>query len=311
LAAAHDGPARSPDGAQRRAGARRGRVAIGKLTGGLGNQLFQYAAARALSLREDRRLVLAWFGPADGSRRYLLDQFRLPVPPDVSLAGADDFRRFWTSLPRWRKRLLRLGLWPGQQYIHESRSVFRPLSSSARSVFLDGYFQSWRHFDDCADRIRAELAITAELGERNAALLRRIVGENAVAIHVRRGDYVRLPHHGVLPVDYYRAALARLGPALDDARLYVFSDDPAWVRAHFDLGRPFDLVDHNGPDFPVGDLALMATCRHFVIANSTLSWWAAWLAGHPGKRVIAPQRWFAGPDPPDTTDLCPPAWQRI
>jgi hypothetical protein len=300
-----------PDGGKR-ASARRERVAIGKLTGGLGNQLFQYAAARALSIREGRRLVLAWFGPDNGERRYFLDQFRLPVPPEVSLAGADALRRLWSDLPRWRKRLLRRGLWPGHQYLRERKGGgFHPLAAWGRTVFLDGYFQSWRHFDDCAGRIRDELAIAADLGERNRAELRRIACENAVAIHVRRGDYVRLPLHGVLPLDYYRAALARLGSALDGARLYVFSDDPAWVRAHLDLGRPFEPVDHNGPDAPVGDLALMAACRHFIIANSTLSWWGAWLAAHPGKRVIAPRRWFAGPVAPETSDLCPPAWLRL
>ena len=282
-----------------------------KLTGGLGNQLFQYAAARALCLREERRLRLAWFGPADGSRRYLLDQFRLAGPPEVSLAGRDEIRGLWTSLPRWQKNLTRLGLWPRPRQLRVSGPAFRPLAGSGRTVFLEGYFQSWRYFDDCRDRIREELTITAPLGERNASLLRRIAGENSVAIHVRRGDYVGLPHHGVLPLDYYRVALGRLAPALDGARVFVFSDDPAWVRANFEVGRPVVVIVHNGPDSPVGDLALMAACRHFLIANSTLSWWAAWLASHQGKRVIAPRQWFGAARAADTSDLCPPDWQRL
>ncbi|MCC6982616.1 MAG: alpha-1,2-fucosyltransferase [Bauldia sp.] len=308
MAEARDGPARPQDGTRR--WPQRDRVAVAKLTGGLGNQLFQYAAARALCLREGRRLLLAWLGPTDGSRRYLLDQFRRPGPPEVSLAGADDLRRLWAARPRWQRRLIRRGLWPGHQHLRDSRTGFRPLAGSARSLFLDGYFQSWRYFDDCADRIRSEFAILAEPDARNAELLGRIAAGNAVCIHIRRGDYLALPRHGVLPLDYYRAALDRLAPVLDGARFYVFSDDPAWVRAHFDLGRPFEPVDCNGPDAPVADLALMAACRHFVIANSTLSWWGAWLAAHPGKRVIAPRRWFAAHDA-DTTDLCPPDWQRL
>jgi hypothetical protein len=148
----------------------------------------------------------------------------------------------------------------------------------------------------------------------NAQLLRRIEADHAVSIHVRRGDYVANPinvaFHGALDLSYYRAALDALGPAAEGATLYVFSDDPAYCREHFKLGWPTVVVEPSHPDRPWEDLRLMAACRHFVIANSSFSWWGAWLSTHADKRVVAPRRWFSGADH-DTSDLCPPDWTRL
>jgi len=131
---------------------------------------------------------------------------------------------------------------------------------------------------------------------------------------VRRGDYLTSPAasgcHGVCPPEYYHAAVKELATRLRSPHFYVFSDDPAWVKAQLNLPHPTTFVDHNDAEHGYEDLRLMASCRHHIIANSTFSWWGAWLGGYPEKRVVAPQKWFRD-DRVDTADLIPQGWQRI
>jgi hypothetical protein len=116
--------------------------------------------------------------------------------------------------------------------------------------------------------------------------------------------------HGALDLDYYRRALEALGDVAKGATLYVFSDDPAHCRDVLRLAHKTVIVDGLDPAKPWEDLRLMAAGRHFVIANSSFSWWGAFLGTHPDKQVIAPQRWFLSADH-DTGDLCPPSWVRV
>ena len=174
------------------------------------------------------------------------------------------------------------------------------------SIYLTGYWQSYRYFEDAADLIRAEIRPAWPFSDANRAWLARIEAANAVCLHVRRGDY--LDHRGEAPLlcarSYYDAALAHVRRSVQDAQIFVFSDDIAWCRETFaDAG--FSFVDSNGADDAADDLRLMAACRHHVIANSSLSWWGAWLARHPGQVVIAPQPWL--PDVSSDQDLLPRA----
>ncbi len=294
-----------------------GRFAICELTGGLGNQLFQYAAARGLCVREARALYFAWhLHRGDTHRRFMLDVFRLgagvgPVPlgrTRLCWLGLRSPLRNRKAGPLWtraRCRLERLG---------ERDFAYQPLASVAPGVVLEGYFQSWRYFEEVQSQLRAELQLRHAPQGRNAALLRQMGDENAICLHVRRGDYAADPataaYHGLLGSAYYRAAIEELGAAARGGTFYVFSDEPAWARANLETGGRTVVVDHNSVDEPWEDMRLMAGCRHFVIANSSLSWWGAWLAASPDKRVIAPRRWFQGAAH-DTKDLCPPTWVRL
>lgn len=291
-----------------------GRFAICELTGGLGNQLFQYAAARSLARREARALYFAWhLHRGNTQRSFMLDHFRLPEGVHRTPLGYRTLCSLGLRVPLtdrkagklWRLAMCRL------HTLRESSFSYAPLASSAEGVVTEGYFQSWRYFADLEAELRETLRPWREPSERNAQLLARISRENAVCVHVRRGDYVTSKdasaYHGCLPADYYHAGIEALDTAARGATFYVFSDDSAWARQNLLLGASTTVVDHNGVDVPWEDLRLMSACRHFVIANSTLSWWAAWLGPHADKRVVAPKRWFTGARH-DTKDLCPHSW---
>lgn len=294
-----------------------GRFAIAELTGGLGNQLFQYAAARALCLREQRALLFAFhLHRSDTRRRFMLDAFRLAadVPPRV--LGTLRLCKLGLRSPvmarkagaLWQRAVCRL------ERLRERSFRYEPLAGSADGVVLEGYFQSFRYFADHQREIHGELSLARPASGANALLLSRMQSENPICLHVRRGDYVENPSarefHGLMGLPYYRAALEALGDAARDATCYVFSDEPAWARDNLRTGLPTVFVEHNSVDEPWEDLRLMAACNHFVIANSSLSWWGAWLSRAEHKRVIAPLRWFADTSI-DTRDLCPPEWLRI
>ncbi len=291
---------------------------ISELTGGLGNQLFQYAAARALALREARSVYFAWhLHRSSTQRRFMLDRFVLG--PEVRRRPLSRTRLCWLGLRsplanRKAGRLWRRIRGGALARLHEPGFHYAPLHSAHPRVVMDGYFQSWRYFADHEPAIRAGLALREGLTPWAARLLREIEADNGVCLHVRRGDYVANAKtaavHGSLDLDYYRRALDALGSAAKGATLYVFSDDPAHCRDSLRFGQKTVVVEGRGHERPWEDLHLMAACRHFVIANSSFSWWGAFLCAHPDKQVIAPRRWFLDAEH-DTGDLCPPSWVRL
>lgn len=278
-----------------------------RLMGGLGNQMFQYAAGRTLAARLGVTLVLDIADcQADPRRRYELDRLQTVCRiADFDIRGC--FSKRAGLLSRVAKRILsrldpRVYREPGFSYDPGVRMLAAP-------VYLDGYWQSEKYFSDIADTLRREFTPAEPLSEANAALARRIGAENAVSLHVRRGDYVSDPttaaFHGLCSLDYYRRAVDHVSRAVADPHFYLFSDDPDWVRKNLSLGHPCTVVDGN-PDNGVADMALMRTCSHHIIANSSFSWWGAWLGQNPGKIVVAPGHWFK--EPRDTRDLIPEQW---
>ncbi|HJQ75030.1 MAG TPA: alpha-1,2-fucosyltransferase [Gaiellaceae bacterium] len=291
-------------------------MVVVRLTGGLGNQLFQYATARRLALVRAAELVLdvGWFRyeapdyPAP--RPYALDGFRLPARL-VSLSPA--------TVARWEQGLpARAGRWPSRRIrlpvISQSEDwdvVDERVLDGPADVLLLGYWQSEGYFQDAADTIRDELRPPTAPDARFGRLLEAIGSSEAVAVHVRRGDYVSVPQvaerHGTLPAAYYREAVGlvaeRAGP---DAHAFVFSDDPEWAQEHLALELPTTHLGRTAWSAPV-ELRLMASCRHHVIANSSFSWWGAWLAERAGQVVVAPKDWFRD----RRTAIVPPRWLRI
>lgn len=284
-----------------------------RLIGGLGNQLFQYATARALALRNGGAVRLDVSGfEAYGLRRYELDAY----PIGATLASAQDLAAFETQSPPAGilGRVMRK-LRPPARIYREPHFHYDPqLASQELPIYLDGYWQSERYFVEAADQLRRDLTPREPLDPDNAALADQIDAAEAVSLHVRRGDYVSNAHtnayHGVCSLDYYRAAIALMRQRVDTPHFFVFSDDHDWTRENLRIDGPTTYVTANPADRGFRDMQLMARCRHHVIANSSFSWWGAWLNPSPHKIVVAPKGWFASQDN-DTRDLLPTGWIRL
>jgi hypothetical protein len=298
---------------------------VARLSGGLGNQMFQYAAGRSLAQRAGARLVLdaTGFTLPQERRRYALSG--CDIVADVSFGGYAHApsrpvvelppRRGWSGRLADIVRPMRRGQ-TGERTGSERFSLFSEKSfdydpafaALGAQTYLVGYWQSARYFADIASSIRKELRLVREPDVENAHWLARIAEANAVCVHVRRGDYLMAPHfehHGVCSAEYYRRAMWRVRDRAPDACFFVFSDDWQWAREHVSA-RDAIVVDANGPEAGLDELRLMAACRHHILANSSLSWWAAWLAAGDGQIVIAPTPWFTAAS--DTPDLFPAGW---
>lgn len=289
---------------------RHSRLVIARLIGGLGNQLFQYAAARRISLRSGLPLKLDLGGfESYALRTYRLGAFRIAA----TRAASDEVLAL--RGPALGPVLERLPLPRRRTHVKERHFHFDSRILAIRGpAYLAGYWQSERYFADVAENIRAEITVDAAPAGDNAETLRAIESGESVCVHVRRGDYVTNKRaqrrHGACSLEYYGEAVAGIRERVERPHYFVFSDDPAWARANLSFDGPVRFVDHNGPDHDFEDLRLMSRCRHHIIANSTFSWWGAWLARRAGQVVIAPKRWFAS-GKHDARDVYPEAWLKL
>jgi hypothetical protein len=287
------------------------RIVVG-LGGRLGNQMFQYAAGKALATRLDAALSLEGYGQdsAKKSRVQILESFGLKVEFTAVRSRRMD---------KLRIKLARMG-WPvhlrGLPIYVEPHFHFDPSFETVQGGrYLVGGWQSPRYFEEIRDRLLDDFSFKRDMSER-AAKTWRAISESpcSVAVHVRRGDYVENPRilsrHGMCGRDYYEAAMNMIRGEQADCTFFVFSDDVERVESEFSGMKDLIFVRGNSQE---EDLHLMSSCRHNIIANSTYSWWAAWLNQHPDKWVIAPRRWF-GPElmaKINTKDLFPADWRQI
>jgi len=290
-------------------------MVIVRLMGGLGNQMFQYAAGRAVAHRNQTQLELDVSAmEQDAARSYRLFHFNIVE----SIATPDEVARFvkrdlWGRISRRAERYL---LPPYRRSVFAQRfDRFDPDILRVRgSVYLTGYWQSEKYFKDIEHIIRQDFNLRHAPDAENQKLARVIANTNSVSLHIRRGDYVSNPRFfrkfGVCSLEYYQRAVAEVGEKVNDPHLFVFSDAIDWARDNLRLQYPVTFVAHNGADKDYEDLRLMSLCRHHIIANSSFSWWGAWLCTCPGKIVMAPKRWFKMSGR-DTRDLIPDSWHRV
>ncbi|WEK03790.1 MAG: alpha-1,2-fucosyltransferase [Candidatus Devosia phytovorans] len=280
------------------------------LSGGLGNQMFQYALGRSLALRRGAQLVLDTRPlDQDSQRSFALADFALEARP----ANAKQI----AALPRPRhRRLRRLPQWPGSvRYVAEPGFAFAArILQTAAPAYLDGFWQSEKYFGDKAEAVRADFQLRQPLHPNRQAIAELIDNSQAVSVHVRRGDYVTNAtansYHGTCEPDWYRRARAIIEQHCAGARYFVFSDDPAWAQANLAMPASTCFVRPSNDGRDHEDLHLMARCRHHIVANSSFSWWGAWLNPAADKQVVAPAQWFRDATI-DTRDLLPSQWLRL
>jgi hypothetical protein len=304
---------------------------VARIYEGLGNQLFQYAMGRATAARHGSalKLDLTWFDGDQGGaerasarRSYRLDAFHVRAPR-ATLRDLAYHRPAEAPLGRATSKLLRLGSGRMARQVHERGMQFQPqaIADAGPDAYLNGYWQSERYFAPVADLIREEFRLrdgpdVDHARQQIQAWRRADGGAPLVAVHVRRGDLVPFLLNGKLhknhgpptSASFVRAAMSQFPPG---CRFVVVADpgDRDWCREHV-VGD--DVVYYHGPT-DIADFAMLQGCDHHVIANSTFSWWAAWLNPNPGKRVIAPNPWF-WPDGPawrTSIDLSPDQWVQL
>lgn len=280
--------------------------------GGLGNQLFQYAAARRLALYNQCSLVVDhhWFDhPRAGETQRSLELTRFPVV--MRLATPWELLRWTPMRSKWSRYLK--PLMPLKLIREQGYGINHSVLSATSNSYLTGFWQSEAYFADIRQQLLKELNPVAPPGPKDLVMMEQILTSDSISVHVRRGDYVTLSsasaYHGLCTLDYYRKAISYISERIDNPSLFIFSDDPEWTRANLQSPIPTYYVDHNSPELAFQDLRLMSLCQHHILANSSFSWWGAWLSNESDGIVIAPERWYAVDRP--TPDLIPSRWIRM
>jgi|CXWL01.1.fsa_nt_gi hypothetical protein len=291
---------------------------ITKLQGGLGNQMFQYAVGRHLAEKNDVGLLLDSTGLDQDilgitKRKYSLSVFNIQesFATDGEIAWFKKYRfkegKFWF----WYNRTFA----NRARYVWEKQFHFEPWILSLKDpVYLDGFWNAEKYFIEIEPIIRDEFTVKVPLTGRNKEIADTIHDTNAISLHVRRADYVTNPQastwHGACNLEYYTKAVSTIVASVKNPHFFVFSDDMPWAKENIKLDYPITYVDQNDALTNYEDLRLMSLCKHNIVANSTFSWWGAWLNSNPDKIVIAPQKWFKTPKM-DTRDVVPDTWVRL
>ncbi len=284
-----------------------------RLMGGLGNQMFQYAAGKALSIKRGIPIKVDFDCPYPHIKyEYSLGIFKL----HAEFATPRELRRCKPKRRLAKRLYLLLGKNPECLLLRERRDFHfqSDLFLAPDGSYISGFWQSEKYFNDIADIIRNDFSFRSPPDGENQKLCTQMRNRESVSLHIRRGDYVRVESankvHGVCSPSYYKNSVAYILNRMPNAVFYIFSDDMQWVKANFQLAAPTIFVDINSSHNAYEDMRLMSHCKHHIIANSSFSWWGAWLNVNPDKIVIAPAKWMNDPKA-IVKDLLPDSWIRL
>lgn len=288
----------------------KGRVIL-RLNGGLGNQMFQWALARMIEETTDMDVLLdmSYFRKRY-ARPYQLNVFRIE-PKFVTgfwLKLKLDIIWAFRAISNWEKNF-GITLYSEKQFNFDM-----DITKIAPDTYINGFFQSELYFKCVEAKIREDFRFEKSPDDENLKLINRIYSENSVAIHIRRGDYVEKKRYqeqyATCSIDYYTNAVEYIAKKHPEPTLFVFSDDIKWVRHNLKLPYKTVYVSHNTGKNNYEDMRLMSVCKHNIIANSSFSWWGAWLNANPDKIVIAPKKWF-NDESIIQTDVIPKTWVQL
>ena len=288
---------------------------IVQLNGGLGNQMFQYAAGRSLALKHNTSLYLdiAKFSTRNSSitpRNYELEIFShsAKIHPN-QLIKFGKISILFSGIMKY---------FGGPYFCIEKKSGFnKNFLNFPSNAYLIGYWQSHKYFDSVANELIRDFEFNKPLNFRSSQILEKIKKDNSVALHIRRGDYVTNTaannFHGIIPLSYYHDAIKLISNINKDLSIYIFSDDPDWCRKNLKIPKlNTTFIDHNHESDSWQDLYLMGFCKHHILANSSFSWWGGWFGDqHWGRNrsVIYPRKWFS--KDVDNADRAPSHWISI
>ncbi len=287
-----------------------------KLIGGLGNQMFQYAAGKALALRHHTEVKVDTIElESDPEGKFTKRHFELGIfEAKITVASKEEINAFSNLGKNKFKRELQRRfpfLFNRMMAVESGTPYHTEFTKYPKHTYLSGFWQSELYFKDVAQDIKKDFTFGAKIVDRNKELLAKISGVNSVSVHVRRGDYVSNANahqfHGLCSLDYYNQAISLLSNKQDAIELFVFSDDIAWCKENLKYDFPVNFVETNDAH---SDMYLMSLCKHNIIANSSFSWWGAWLNNNSQKIVVAPKQWIADPSV-NTKDIIPQSWIKL
>lgn len=292
-------------------------MVISNIIGGLGNQMFQYAAGRALSLERGipLRLDISDFANYELHQGFELQRV---FNCTADIANATDVRRTlgWQFMSGVRRVVSRSSM----AVLRRKTFVIEPhfhywsgIKNVPSDCYLMGYWQSEQYFLEVASQIREEFSFKLPLEQKNTEIANQIQQTNAVSLHVRRGDYIgnstNIKTYELCSLDYYSASIRYISERVYNPHFIVFSDDVDWVRNNLKIDFSHQYIEHNQGAESYNDMRLMSLCKHHIIANSSFSWWGAWLNSNPAKLVIAPKNWFINQT--NVKDLLPIGWIKL
>ena len=285
-------------------------MVVVKLIGGLGNQMFQYAAglSTAHNLKTDLKMDLNWFdslNEVDTPRFYELDNFSLKQ----DFIKANQYYFVNDSI---KKRLLSIGKVRLTYYKEPHFEYDKNFMKIKNNTYLEGYFQTEEYFKNIRPEILKNFSIKNEPSVKSKEIIELAHKNESVSLHVRRGDYVTNQNaskfHGLMGEEYYKKAISIINKKIKNPKYFIFSDEIDWVKKNFNLPKGSIFVTHNKSG--IEDMRIMTECRHNIIANSSFGWWGAWLGQNTDKEVIAPKVWFLD-NTINTSDIIPSRWQKI
>lgn len=294
---------------------------ITRLQGGMGNQMFQYALGRSLSIKRGMPLGLDLTFLLDRTpipdfanftfRNYALDVFNIEAnivtKKDIPfLYRKHNLGIFMRYIDYFRRKFVST---PGKE---KHSCHFDPaILELGANAYLEGWWQSYKYFESVSDIIRKDFTLKNKLPINIENLKEVIEKENSLCIHVRRGDYVGNSHHEVVNKEYYDKGIEIIKSLTNIDKIYVFSDDIKWCEENLKFPYPTMFVgkEYTG-EKDEGHMILMKSCKNFIIPNSSFSWWGAWLSDYKDKVVIVPKQWFRDASI-NSEDLIPSGWIRI
>ena len=290
---------------------------MARLMGGLGNQMFQYAAGKSLATRLGVSLFLdrTFLDNRSTSagltmRNYELDVFRI----DARVAEKGEVKKMRRPIDSKLSRLIP-GVFSNHVFRETEKIFLKEFEDLSAPVYLEGFWQCEKYFLSIADSlINKDFVPVETISGLNSELLDRINSTSSVGLHVRRNDYVTnlsaAQFHGVCSVDYYERAAKLIVEKAGAEHCFVFSDEIEWVKANLHLPGTTTYVSYNKGRESYWDMFLMKNCKHHIIANSSFSWWGAWLNPSKEKIVIAPEKWFVDPAS-QRNEIIPVSWIKL
>jgi hypothetical protein len=290
---------------------------IVRLMGGLGNQMFQYAFGRQLSILRKTSLKLDISLLEDKTANHTQRQFELGIfnLGDI-IAPKEEVDKFLSINTNKLKRIVhsKFPILLPYYSIRENGHGFDPkMLLSPENTLLTGYWQSEKYFSEISGMIKKDFSLPEIVNEKAKLLASKISSCNSVGVHIRRGDYISNPEtnkfHGTCGIEYYSAAIQHLSSTVTNPEFFIFSDDINWLEQNMFSDKKYTYVTDDNSNAPL-DMHLMSLCNHNIIANSSFSWWAAWLNTNPNKMVIGPKNWVNDTSV-NTSDVIPENWIKL